>query len=78
MSGRTNREEFKLKLNKMVSDLRRKIMDGEIVIGEYLPSELILASQYRLSKNSVRKGLEGLVSEGLMSKKISDWQCCCF
>lgn len=69
MSGRTNREEFKLKLNKMISDLREKIIKGDILIGEYLPSELILASQYELSKNSVRKGLEELVGEGLIVKK---------
>ncbi|RDI40004.1 extracellular solute-binding protein [Falsibacillus pallidus] len=69
MSGKINREEFKAKLNHLVSSMRKKIIEGDINVGDYLPSELILAEQYGLSKNSVRKGLEELVSEGLIVKK---------
>lgn len=69
MSGKISREVFKFKLNHMITDLRKKIVTEEITVGEYLPSELILAEQYGLSKNSVRKGLERLVAEGLIVKK---------
>jgi len=69
MSGKISREEFKIKLNNMISQLRNKIVEGEIPVGDYLPSELILADEYGLSKNSVRKGLEELVAEGLIVKK---------
>jgi multiple sugar transport system substrate-binding protein len=69
MSGKISREEFKVKLNHLLTSLRKQISVGEYKVGEYLPSELILAEQYGLSKNSVRKGLEELVSEGLIVKK---------
>jgi len=69
MSGKKSREVFKVQLNKMVSTIRQQILKGDIKIGEYLPSELLLAEQFGLSKNSVRKGLEELVAEGLIVKK---------
>ncbi|WP_042455045.1 extracellular solute-binding protein [Neobacillus dielmonensis] len=69
MSGKKSRDIFKEQLNKMVSTVRQQIFNGEIALGEYLPSELILAEQFDLSKNSVRKGLEELVEEGLIVKK---------
>ncbi|WP_121614118.1 extracellular solute-binding protein [Mesobacillus foraminis] len=69
MSGKKSRDIFKEQLNNMVSSIRNQILTGEIAIGEYLPSELIIAEQFNLSKNSVRKGLEELVSEGLIIKK---------
>jgi multiple sugar transport system substrate-binding protein len=69
MSGKKSREVFKVQLNQMVSTVRQQIIKGEIPIGDYLPSELILADQFGLSKNSVRRGLEELVAEGLIVKK---------
>ncbi len=69
MSGKKSREIFKVQLNKMVMSLREQILSGEIPIGDYLPSELVLAEQFGLSKNSVRRGLEELVAEGLIVKK---------
>ncbi|MFO7341976.1 MAG: extracellular solute-binding protein [Bacillaceae bacterium] len=69
MSEKTNREEFQAKLEHMISTLRNQIMNEEIKVGEYLPSEQSLAHRFDLSKNSVRKGLETLVSEGLIVKK---------
>lgn len=69
MSEKKSREEFKEKLDNMISSIRTQIMDGEIPIGEYLPSENILTKNFDLSKNSVRKGLEELVREGLIVKK---------
>jgi multiple sugar transport system substrate-binding protein len=69
MSGKKSREVFKVQLNQMVNKVRQQILTGEIPIGDYLPSELILAEQFGLSKNSVRRGLEELVGEGLIVKK---------
>jgi multiple sugar transport system substrate-binding protein len=69
MSEKTNREEFQAKLEHMISTLRNQIINEEIKVGEYLPSEQSLAHKFNLSKNSVRKGLETLVSEGLIVKK---------
>ncbi|WP_251551118.1 extracellular solute-binding protein [Neobacillus muris] len=69
MSGKKSRDVFKEQLNNLVLTLRQRILSGEIGIGEYLPSELVLAEQYGLSKNSVRKGLEELVEQGLIVKK---------
>jgi multiple sugar transport system substrate-binding protein len=69
MGEKKSREEFQAKLENMVSTLRQQIMNGEIAVGDYLPSELSLAERFNLSKNSVRKGLDELVSEGLIVKK---------
>ncbi len=69
MAGKKSREIFKEQLNHMVSTIRTKIMTGEMAIGDYLPSELFLADQYGLSKNSVRRGLAELVEEGLILKQ---------
>lgn len=69
MSEKTSREEFQAKLDHMVSTLRNQILNNEIMVGDYLPSEQSLAQKFDLSKNSVRKGLETLVSEGLIVKK---------
>jgi multiple sugar transport system substrate-binding protein len=69
MGEKKSREEFQAKLENMVSTLRQQIMNGEIAVGDYLPSELSLAKRFNLSKNSVRKGLDELVSEGLIVKK---------
>ena len=69
MSEKKSREEFQAKLDHMVSTLRNQILNEEIFVGDYLPSEQSLAEKFDLSKNSVRKGLETLVSEGLIVKK---------
>ncbi len=53
----------------MISTLREQITSGEIPIGDFLPSETLLIERFDLSKNSIRKGLEELVKEGLIIKK---------
>jgi multiple sugar transport system substrate-binding protein len=69
MSEKTSREEFNQKLDTFIETTKKQIMDGEFGIGDYLPSELALAERFDLSKNSVRKGLEELVRQGLIVKK---------
>lgn len=69
MSNKPDRVTFQKRLEEMVSTLRRDILTSVRPPGDYLPSELALAEQYMLSKKSVRKGLELLVEEGLITKE---------
>lgn len=68
MGQKPSRSTFRQRLDEMVSVLREEIVTGKREVGEYLPSEVALGEQFNLSKNSVRKGLERLVSENLIIK----------
>lgn len=48
------------------SDLRKKIFSGELAAGSSLPSESQLCSEYGASRETVRRGLRELESEGLI------------
>ncbi|MHA6481224.1 ABC transporter substrate-binding protein [Paenibacillus sp. strain BS8-2] len=56
------------RLEELIQTLRSQIQIGKFPKGSFLPSELELCDQYSLSKNTVRKGLEVLVEEGLIEK----------
>ncbi|WP_176705963.1 extracellular solute-binding protein [Paenibacillus hemerocallicola] len=58
----------KARLLKMVTTLREEIVAGKRREGEFIPSELNLCEQFRLSRSSVRKGLETLVADGYIEK----------
>ncbi|MEF3312840.1 extracellular solute-binding protein [Paenibacillus sp. GYB004] len=64
-----SRTTFKERLDHMVKTLRHDIAAGKYQIGEYLPSEANLVDMFSLSINSVRKGLNQLVAEGIIVKK---------
>lgn len=66
MTDRPSRSTFHSRLYQMVSELREQIGTGERKSGSYLPSVSDLANMYRLSRNSVRKGLDALKAEGLL------------
>ncbi|GIP34814.1 extracellular solute-binding protein [Paenibacillus sp. J2TS4] len=68
MSHKPSRTTFRARLDEMVRTLRNDIVSGKLSIGQYLPSERVLAIDFQLSKNSVRQGLDLLVSEGLIEK----------
>jgi len=68
MPQKPKRTTFHKRLSHMVATLRDDIITGKLASGDYLPSETALADEFTLSKNSVRKGLELLVSEGLIEK----------
>ncbi|GIP37034.1 hypothetical protein J31TS4_03140 [Paenibacillus sp. J31TS4] len=68
MSNKPDRMTFQVRFDEMINTLRREIIRCERPPGSYLPSELSLADHYKLSKKSVRKGLDLLVEEGLISK----------
>lgn len=69
MEDRPSRKQFKARLELMVRELRQDILSGKYLPGTPLPSEVVLVEQYALSNNSVRKGLDLLVQEGLIIKK---------
>jgi len=68
MQGKPSRKTFRSRLDEMVNQLRKDIMNGNIKSGTYLPSETSLADQFHLSNKTVRKGLDQLVLEGLIVK----------
>jgi len=68
MDNKASRKTFRRRLGDMVSALREDIIAGRRPPGDYLPSETALAEQFRLSKNSVRRGLDLLVGESLIEK----------
>ncbi|TMV51263.1 extracellular solute-binding protein [Paenibacillus mesophilus] len=63
-----SRKSPRERLSDMVSRLRQEIVTGKRPSGEFLPSEKALADQFELSNQSVRKGLDILVGEGLINK----------
>lgn len=68
MKNRPTSEQFREQLNDLVETLRGEIRNGTYAGGGQLPSEKQLAARFGLSNNSVRKGLELLVEEGLVEK----------
>ncbi|GAA3408762.1 extracellular solute-binding protein [Paenibacillus hodogayensis] len=68
MPQRQSRKTFADRLDHLVGQLRSRILDGTYAEDDFLPAESALAKQFDLSNNSVRKGLEQLVAEGLIVK----------
>lgn len=68
MRGRPTDEQFRRKLDHMISHLKTGMMENEYAIGDYLPSEKALSKQFGLGNLSVRKGLEQLADEGWIEK----------
>ena len=66
--AKIDRHTFQTRTRHMSADLKQKINSGAYSPGEFLPSELALTEQYKLSKNSVRFVLDELVQEGLIVK----------
>ncbi|WP_068617823.1 extracellular solute-binding protein [Paenibacillus tuaregi] len=66
--AKIDRHTFQNRTRHMSADLKQKINSGAYSPGEFLPSELALTEQYKLSKNSVRYVLDELVQEGLIIK----------
>lgn len=68
MSEKPKRTTFRIRLEEMVDTLRSDIAMGRYRPGDFLPSEFQLIERFRLSKNSVRKGLDKLVEQRLVEK----------
>lgn len=65
---KAKRTTSRIRLEDMIAALRQDITTGTRKEGEFLPSELDLCDRYQLSKNTVRKGLDVLVADGLIEK----------
>ncbi|MHA0855698.1 ABC transporter substrate-binding protein [Paenibacillus sp. CMAA1364] len=65
---RPTQTEFNQRIQLLVVQLRDQIYNGWIQPNDYLPSEVRLGEQYHLNKESVRRALDGLVNEGLITK----------
>lgn len=68
MAEKPSRKTFRARLDEMVDLLREDIWSGKLGADKYLPSEADLGIQFQISNNSVRKGLDILVQEGLIEK----------
>jgi len=66
--ARPSRNEFTSRVRGLTDRIREDIRTGKLAPGHYLPSELELAGTFGLSKESVRKALDVLVEEGLITK----------
>ena len=53
----------------MVENIRRRIENGEVSEGEYLASEHELAASTGISRDSVRRGIQTLIVEGLVERR---------
>ena len=53
-----------LKYSKLMEDLKKKILEGQIKAGDKLPSENELSVSYQISRQTVRKALSLLQNEG--------------
>lgn len=49
--------------------IRNRIMDDEFKRGDLLPSENELSKEYNVTRNTIRRALQGLVYEGLLISK---------
>lgn len=56
-------------VEKLVSDLRAAILDGEVPIGGKLPSEAALSDKHAVSRTVVREAVAALRSEGLVEPR---------
>lgn len=68
MSSKPSRSTFRDRLKDMVDSLRQQIESGQLEPDAYLPAIPQLSKQYQLSVNSVQKGLEQLVQDGLVER----------
>ena len=59
-----NQKGKQLKYVQLMADLKKKILSGEILPGEKIPSENILAAQYQVSRQTVRKAIAIMENEG--------------
>ena len=59
-----NQTGKQLKYVQIVEELKGKVLSGQIQPGDKLPSENVLAAQYHVSRQTVRKAIAILENEG--------------
>ena|SRR5579875_1611186 len=65
-SGRIDRGALRLLWEQVADDLRAEIRAGTLPGGARLPSEPELASQYGVSRDTIRRAVQDLVSGGFL------------
>mgnify|MGYP002479922185 CR=1 FL=1 len=68
LHDKPSRTTFRERLDHMVQTLRNDIITGKLPCGTFIPSISRLSKQYKLSVNSVQKGLDQLVAESLIER----------
>jgi len=58
-----------MKVLERVCQLREAIQTGELVPGEMIGTETAFSQQWQLSRDTVRRGIETLVKEGLVERR---------
>lgn len=61
---RINHRAPRLLWQQVCDDLRREIDSGELTVDTRLPGELELAEQYGVSRDTIRRAIQELASEG--------------
>lgn len=56
----------RLAYQKVADDLRDRIVDGRLVVGDRLPTEEELAAEYEVSRSTIREALRALVARDLL------------
>ena len=54
---------------QVAEDIRRRILSGELRAGDRIPPELELCELYRVSRVTVRRGIDELVRERLLTRR---------
>ena len=68
MRNRPTRSTFQALLQHFIDTIKDDVAKGHLLPGEFLPAEIELAKQFKLSKLSIRKGLDQLVRDGVIEK----------
>jgi GntR family transcriptional regulator len=63
-SGGTSRAAYRV----LRDELRSRIASGQFANGDQLPTELEMCAAYGLSRQTIRRALQGLVNEGLLHR----------
>ncbi len=57
---------------EIVGRLREMIDSGELGVGDRLPPERALASQFKVSRNSIRQAIQALAEKGILESRQGD------
>ena len=67
--GRQRSAGRTIRYREIADELRARVQAGEYVAGRLLPSEAELSARYRASRVTIRRALEALRTEGLVSSR---------
>lgn len=56
----------------IVDQIKQLILDGELIVGDRLPSERDLSEMYQVSRASVREALKALETIGLLESAMAE------